>query len=185
MTVPLKLAPTPGLSARAQPRPAAGVTIRISSGTGRGRTALSAFDAALVGAGVANYNLVRLSSVIPPHSTIVREGADRQIRGGWGDRLYCVYASQVAAEPGEEAWAGVGWVWRDDESGAGLFVEHEGLREADVVRSIELSLEDLAAARGGGFRSGGMVTTSARCEGDPVCALVVATYETAGWTGAR
>ena len=38
----------------------------IAKAIGRGSTELAAFDAALVGAGVANFNLIRLSSVIPP-----------------------------------------------------------------------------------------------------------------------
>ena len=44
--------------------------IRLSRATGTGPTALAAFDAALRGAGTANFNLVRLSSVIPPASTV-------------------------------------------------------------------------------------------------------------------
>ena len=40
--------------------------IRLSSGRGEGPTPLAAFDAALLDAGVSNYNLLPLSSVIPP-----------------------------------------------------------------------------------------------------------------------
>ena len=39
--------------------------ITVRTGTGSGRTLLSAFDHALLDAGVANFNLVTLSSVIP------------------------------------------------------------------------------------------------------------------------
>ena len=46
--------------------PAAFGTIVLSTGLGVGPTALAAFDAALLDAGVANYNLICLSSVIPP-----------------------------------------------------------------------------------------------------------------------
>ena len=42
--------------------------IQISTGIGIGPTQLSAFDSALNNAGVANYNLLKLSSVIPPKS---------------------------------------------------------------------------------------------------------------------
>lgn len=45
--------------------------IQISTGIGIGPTQLSAFDSALNNAGVANYNLLKLSSVIPPKSKIV------------------------------------------------------------------------------------------------------------------
>ena len=43
----------------------------LATAVGRGGTELAAFDAALVGAGVANFNLIRLSSVIPPNGEIV------------------------------------------------------------------------------------------------------------------
>ena len=43
----------------------------LAKAIGRGSTELAAFDAALVGAGVANFNLIRLSSVIPPDGEVV------------------------------------------------------------------------------------------------------------------
>ena len=48
------------------------LTIHLSSGSGKGPTPLAAFHAALVQAGVANYHLLCLSSVIPPNARIVR-----------------------------------------------------------------------------------------------------------------
>ena len=160
------------------------LVIRLSSGTGIGRTSLSAFDDALLHAGVANYNLVRLSSVIPPRSAVSPVDPGQQLVGGWGDRLYCVYASQVATMPGQQAWAAIGWSLLDDGSGAGVFVEHEGEDERTVRNDIARSLEDLAERRGGGFKPGGIVTTSTVCEGEPVCALVVAAYKTSRWARA-
>ena len=44
----------------------AGPDITIRTGSGQGHTKLSAFDHALLTAGVANFNLITLSSVIPP-----------------------------------------------------------------------------------------------------------------------
>jgi len=46
------------------------VNIQVSGGIGSGPTELSAFDQALVRAGVANYNLIYLSSVLPPDSDV-------------------------------------------------------------------------------------------------------------------
>jgi len=46
------------------------VRIVVSRGTGEGPTPLAAFDKALLAAGVENYNLIRLSSVIPPGAEI-------------------------------------------------------------------------------------------------------------------
>ena len=78
-----------------------GLTIRVSSGKGVGRTRLSAFDAALHAAGVGNFNLLRLSSVIPRGSEVTEVGGLQQLAGAHGDRLYCVYAEAYASTPFE------------------------------------------------------------------------------------
>jgi arginine decarboxylase len=157
------------------------LTIRVSTGTGTGRTTLAAFDAALVAAGVGDFNLVRLSSVVPPGSTILDvDGAD-QLVGEHGDALYCVYAEAHASLPGHEAWAGVAWSLRDDGSGAGLFVEHEGPSHEQVATDLIHSLEDLSATRGGVYHPAGRRITGITCESLPVSAVVVATFRRAGW----
>jgi arginine decarboxylase len=153
----------------------------VAKAIGRGTTELSAFDAALVGAGVANFNLIRLSSVIPPNGEIVEvERCPFSRCGTWGDRLYAVYAEQRTSVVGEEVWAGVGWC-QDHESGRGLFVEHEGDRELDVRDRIVASLRDLHAIRG---LDPGPIHTSvvgATCIGEPTCALVICGYTTEPW----
>ncbi len=98
--------------------------IHVGSGVGLGPTKMAAFDAALYMAGAANYNLLRLSSVIPPGSNVVAyEASIPELPGKWGDRLYAVMAEMRVDTPNVEAWAGIGWV-QDAETGKGLFVEH-------------------------------------------------------------
>jgi arginine decarboxylase len=157
------------------------LTIPITAGVGRGSTCLSSFDAALAAAGVSNFNLVRLSSVIPTGGRAVVTTPDQQLRGGWGDRLYCVYAAQTATAPDEQAWAGIGWITTTDGSGRGVFVEHEAHSETEVRRLISASLADLAAVRREPFSAPQMHVTGVTCAHEPVTALVVASYETAGW----
>ncbi len=159
--------------------------IVISRGRGSGGTTLSAFDAALAEAGIANLNLLCLSSVIPPGAR-VRCGSQAEALAAfpdvdWGDRLYCVLAESRAAEPGQEAWAGIGW-WQDSD-GRGVFVEHHGHEEAVVTAEVECTLRECVARRGRCFENGRWHTAinGARCEDRPVCALVVATYATQGW----
>jgi arginine decarboxylase len=154
----------------------------VARGIGTGSTSLSAFDAALRDAGVANFNLVRLSSVIPPNTVVDTSGQTPIPYGGWGDRLYCVYAEQHADLPGVEAWAGIGWVQRLDGQG-GLFVEHEGPTEAFLNNAIDSSLADLVAGRPEEFGEVHKVVTGTTCVDEPVCAFVVAAYETAAWGG--
>jgi arginine decarboxylase len=134
-----------------------------------------------MGAGVANFNLIRLSSVIPPDSEVVEvERCPFARDGRWGDRLYAVYAEQRTSVVGEQVWAGVGWS-QDPATGRGLFVEHEGAREQDVRAQIAASLEDLHAIRGLDLGPIHTSVVGAMCTGVPTCALVVCGYGTRGW----
>ncbi len=155
----------------------------VSTAIGRGSTELSAFDAALVKAGVANFNLIRLSSVIPPSSTV--EQVEQPPFAGcaaWGDRLYAVYAEQRTSVPGEQVWAGVGWA-QDPSSGHGLFVEHEGHDEDEVRGQLDASLRDLQRVRGIRLETVKTSIVGAMCAGMPTCALVICAYGTSPWGG--
>ena len=163
------------LTAALQEQPGLDITVR--SGTGTARTLLSAFDNALMSAGVANFNLITLSSVIPPHSRV--RVVDTPLSGGHGDRLYCVLPAAYADHPGEITWAGIGW--STDATTGGLFVEHHGGSEESLSEQIELSLADMSESRGGGYGNVQKVMASAHCVDRPVCALVIAAYRISPW----
>jgi arginine decarboxylase len=153
----------------------------VAATVGRASTELAAFDAALIAAGVGNFNLIRLSSVIPPACEVVRvERCPFSEQGSWGDRLYAVYAERRTSKPGEQVWAGVGWV-QDPTTGQGLFVEHEGDGEAEVHRLLEASLDDLQRNRGVDGWPVETCVTGAVCEGTPTCALVICGYAVKSW----
>lgn len=157
------------------------LAIRVTAGSGTGRTTMAAFDAALRASGVADHNLIRLSSIIPAGAGVEVCSPAEQLRGGFGDRLYCVYAVAYATECGDDAWSGIGWSLATDGSGRGLFVEHSGHAEEQVTSMITTSLAEMEAGRGGSFAFHDRLLSSAHCSGLPVCSVVVATYRTAGW----
>ena len=115
-------------------------TIRVVWGTATGPTALSSYDAALAEAGVHNYNLVTLSSVIPAGPDIELPGTAPNL-GPPGEALEVVQSAATAA-PGERAAAGIGLA-RSAE-GPGIFYEVDGT-DSDAVRT-EIR-EGLAAGR--------------------------------------
>lgn len=156
------------------------MNIQLTSGTGKAHTKLAAFDAALHEAGISNYNLIRLSSIIPPGATIKVDRPVGERPGKWGDRLYVVTADMRVDTPNMEAWAGIGWV-QDEKTGKGLFVEHEGTNEQSVRRDIKASLEALQGIRGVDFGDTHMEIIGRTCTHDPVCALVVAVFQAADW----
>ena len=156
--------------------------IRLGAALGTGKTELAAFDAALRSAGCGNYNLVRLSSVIPPYAELMVEAEPLEPYGDWGHRLYCVYAAETTRTPGTEAWAGVGWVRVADGDGRGLFVEHEGSSEEEVRDLIATSLADMCAGRPERFTAPECSVIGTRCTGpEAVCALVIAKYQVVTW----
>lgn len=161
----------------------AGLTIQVVSGVGFGPTKLAAFDAALRDAGIANYNIIHLSSIIPPQSTVL-PATERAIRvGGWGDRLYAVMADLRIDTRYEEAVAGIGWV-QEKETGRGLFVEHTGHTEREVRRDIMATLDALCAGRPDTtFGQPHLAIRTTVCAGEPTCALVAAVFEAEPWRG--
>jgi len=152
--------------------------IVVTHGVGRGPTPLAAFDAALLASGVENYNLITLSSVIPPGATI-ECSPYKSPPAEYGHRLYVVMAQQRATREGEEAWAGVGWT-QDEGDGRGLFVECEGTSEGAVRSDIESTLEAMIASRDLAYGPIRSEVSGIRCCGEHVCALVLAVYESEG-----
>ena len=151
--------------------------ILITKGVGHGKTLLSAFDAALWDAGVANQNLIYLSSVIPPDSKVIRKKLKNNNK--YGQKLYCVMANKRINEIGREAWAGIGWMQSED--GKGLFVEHTGSTEGEVRRLIKQSLYDMKKYRKEKFGRVSYAVSGINCETDPVCTLVCAVYQIEDW----
>lgn len=153
--------------------------IVLAQGLGSGPTALAAFDAALLDAGVANYNLIVLSSVIPPGSAIERRRWHTP-HEDWGRRLYCVLSQLREDRPGHTAHAGIGWV-RDPHSGSGLFVELHDEQRDRLDGDLRDTLTSMQRQRGIDFGPAHTEIASITCRQQPVCALVIAIYAAAPW----
>lgn len=172
----------------ASPRPVARLenrrlTIQVTGGIGFGPTKLAAFDAALRDAGIADFNLIPLSSVVPTGSAIVASEGGIRPSAAWGDRLYVVMAQLRVDTRYEEAVAGLGWA-QDAETGRGIFVEHVGHTEREVRRDILATLDSLSAGRPGLELGGpGLMIRKTVCAGEPTCALVAAIFEADPWRG--
>lgn len=151
----------------------------VTCGTGSGQTQLAAFDAALLDAGIANFNLIKLSSIVPPYSSVVKGNPHIDQPNNFGKKLYVVLAEKRESEKGREAWAGLGWVQTKD--GRGLFVEEHGAQQAEVMRLIRETLSDMVKNREDEFGEIHYQVVGLRCEDNPICALVAAVYKVEGW----
>lgn len=162
------------------------MNIIITSGKGTGKTLLSAFDSALSDAGVLNYNLIMLSSVIPPNTKIVKKKYQTPPEE-YGHKLYVVKAEQRSQNIGFHIGAAIGWYQM--ENGQGVFVEHETeAKFLDVVKetlykNVRDSLSDLCANRNYRFseKKMGIATSITKVTTQPTCALMIAVYESEGW----
>lgn len=161
----------------ALPRPFGPIT--LARGIGSGPTPLAAFDTALLEAGVANYNLICLSSVIPPGSVIERRRWNTPAKA-WGQRLYCVMAQMREDRVGYTANAGIGWV-RDEASGRGLFVELHDDDAERLERDLHSTLVSMQRNRGVSLGPVHTEIASNTCYRDPVCVLVIAVYASQPW----
>lgn len=155
--------------------------IRVASGAGSGPTELAAYDAALVAAGAGQYNLVRLSSVIPAGATVRSVGSLPEL-GAAGECLRVVEAAGVGTEGAAAALAWGRRAGDGSEPGPGLFYEaaatdpgaspvseaRTGLAAGASARDWELVDRDAATA----------ATTPA--DDDYAAAVVVAAYGSAG-----
>jgi arginine decarboxylase len=152
--------------------------IKVTYGTGEGLTELSAFDKALFDAGIGNYNLIKLSSVIPEHSKVFVQKVNwNQKEHGY--KLYVVLSKCIETTSGKEAWAGLGWL--QDKGGRGLFVEHRGSSEEEVKNLISGSLKSVQEYRSEKYGKINHKIVGIKCKDRPVCAVIVAVYKSEGW----
>lgn len=156
-----------------------GMVITICTGTGEGPTALAAFDAALGDAGIADHNLLCLSSVIPPNA-ILLHGKYRMPAADYGRRLYVVLSEMRQCEAGREAHAGIGWI-QDEDSGRGLFVELHDSDRARLETALHATLGSMRGRRATRYGRVNTLIESRRCTDAPVCALVAAVYACEPW----
>ena len=145
-------------------------TVRVVRGTGGGPTATASYDAALADAGVHNYNLVTVSSVVPEGASVEVVGTAPDL-GPVGGRLTVVQA-RATVERGP-AVAGLGWVLADE---GGLFYEASGTGRETVIEEIERGLDRARDLRQWTYRGGDRTTAVARDEGTYTTAVVLAVY---------
>ncbi|MDW7675787.1 MAG: arginine decarboxylase, pyruvoyl-dependent [Bacillota bacterium] len=92
----------------------------ITSGSSEGKSALTAFDGALLKAGIGNINLLKVSSILPPEAHFT---PDLELPPG--ALVPTAYGSIVSTEPGETIAAAVA-VGVPYENGFGVIMELVG-----------------------------------------------------------
>ncbi len=148
------------------------LNIQLYPATGVGTTPHAAFDAALIDAGVADCAPLRESSLIPPGCKVVRAERHTVLHANRHRRVV-VMSQMQQSRPGQHAHAGIGWVQRADD-GSGLFIDlHDEVRER-LEHDLHAAFGAIRSFRGAAGGSVQTLLASRRCEGLPVCAIVIA-----------
>jgi len=119
----------------------------FTKGVGKHSHSLQSFEAALRGAGIAQFNLVRVSSIFPPGCKIIsRQQGLAKLQPG--QLVFCVMADARTDEPNRLISAGIGLAVPANKSDYGY---HHGFgltqrRCSDLVEDMAASM--LATTRG-------------------------------------
>lgn len=115
----------------------------FTRGHGIHRQNLQSFEVALRDAGIAQCNLVRVSSIFPPECRILtpKEGLKKLVHG---QIAFCVMAEARTDEPNRLVSAGIGLAIPADRARHGYISEHHGYGMTE--KKTEELVEDLAAS---------------------------------------
>jgi arginine decarboxylase len=151
-------------------------SIYVVRGVGTAATAMASYDAALAAANVHNYNLVRVSSVIPAEARVEAVEAAPDL-GPAGNRLTVVEArATMAAGGAETVAAAIGWTTGP---GPGLFYEAAGTDSAAVREQVERGLAAGRELREWTFDAEDVVVVAGDVASDPktyTTAVALAVY---------
>jgi len=116
--------------------------IFLTKGVGRHKEKLASFEMALRKAGLATYNLVRVSSILPPGARIIprRQGLAKLTDG---QIVFVVMSDNATNEPHRLIAASVGIARPKDKSKYGYLSEHHSFGEREGIAGDYA--EDLAA----------------------------------------
>ncbi|MBI5417766.1 arginine decarboxylase, pyruvoyl-dependent [Candidatus Poribacteria bacterium] len=117
--------------------------IFLTNGVGRHKEKLQSFELALRDAGIAEFNLVRVSSIFPPHCKIIspKIGLSKLKPG---QVVFCVMSDLSCNEPNRLMAASVGLAIPANRDKHGYLSEHHTFGQTDTVAGEYA--EDLAAS---------------------------------------
>lgn len=97
----------------------------FTRGFGKHKNSLQSFEEALRSAGIAGFNLVRVSSIFPPNCKIVSKKSGLA-KLSPGQIVFCILAECRTNEPNRLAAAGIGVALPADKKLHGYIAEHHG-----------------------------------------------------------
>lgn len=115
----------------------------LTRGVGRHKEKLTSFELALRSSGIAQFNIVRVSSIFPPRCNLIaRSRGIGMLRDG--EIVYCVLSSNSTNEPSRLAGAAIGVAIPKDRDRYGYISEHHDFGRKQ--KQLGDYTEDLAAS---------------------------------------
>ena len=104
----------------------------LTKGVGRHKERLTSFEMALRNANIARFNLVRVSSIFPPHCKVVpkRDGLERLAPG---QIVFSVLSQNETCEPHRLIAASIGLAIPKDSSKYGYLSEHHSFGQKQLM----------------------------------------------------
>jgi len=116
--------------------------IFFTKGVGKHREKLTSFEAALRDAGIAPFNIVRVSSILPPEAKILPKSKGLQLLSP-GEIVYAVMAESSTNEPHRLIAASIGVAVPRDRTHYGYLSEYHSFGETELRAGDKA--EDMAA----------------------------------------
>lgn len=122
----------------------------LTKGAGRHKEQLASFELALRDAGIAQLNLVNVSSIFPPYCKLIsRQRGMQHFRAG--EVAFCVMSRNATNEPNRLISASIGLAMPQDKSKFGYLSEHHGYGQTQKVAgdyAEDLAVQMLATTMG-------------------------------------
>ncbi len=133
------------------------------AGIGRHEDELISFELALREAGIEKFNLVPVSSILPPGCKVVSsdEGLSKLKPG---EIVFCVMARYSSREEGREIFASIGAAIPENHSVNGYIAEHSGVWYAGAEKHAEKLAEEMVKTQGNKAARTMSVTARGRVE---------------------
>jgi len=150
--------------------------IKILSSKAEGKTLTSAFDLALAKVGLQNYNLIKISSIIPKDAKVIKaekyENPDKKV----GDILHVVISEKSSNVKGKIITCGLGWILADE---GGVFYEESHLDSSKemVEKKLLEGLEDAKKIRSWRWTDEPKMKIEEHVVEENGCVIVVAVYD--------
>lgn len=127
----------------------------LTKGVGKHREKLTSFEMALRDAGIAAFNIVRVSSIFPPHCKLISKNQGLKLLAP-GQIAFCVMSESSTNEPNRLIAAAVGIATPRDPNQYGYLSEHHSYGQTEKTAgdySEDLAAEMLATTLGVDFDS--------------------------------